>query len=357
MSRPLPPDVKATLWSGCVIPASPLALSANRNLDERHQRALFRYYAAAGAGGMAVAVHTTQFEIRDPEHNLLEPVLRIGADELKAAEKQHSRAMVKVAGVCGPTAQAVKEAELAASLGYDTGLLSLAALKTATDDELIAHCRAVAEIIPVFGFYLQPAVGGRLLPYTFWRRFAEIQNVVGIKMAPFNRYQTLDVVRAVADAGRADSIALYTGNDDNIVADLVTPYTLRRSTGEEITLRIIGGLLGQFSVWTRSAVQLLDETRQVRSQSTVSADLLARGQQLTDANAVVFDAANKFAGCIPGINEVLRRQGLLPTNYGLNPHEVLSPGQAEELDRIQQSYPWLIDDDFVRENLESWLDG
>ena len=321
-----------------VIPACPLALTANHKLDERRQRALARYYAAAGAGGLAVGVHTTQFAIRDPKHALLRPVLELVAEELAAAEP-----MVRIAGVCGPTPQAVTEAELARSLGYHAGLLSLAALGTAGDDELIAHCRTVAGVMPVVGFYLQPAAGGRLLPYSFWRRFAEIDNVVAIKIAPFNRYQTLDVVRGVVEAGR-DDIALYTGNDDNIVADLVTPFGNRR---------IVGGLLGQWAVWTRTAVGLLAECQRVRD--SVPAVLLRRGVELTDANAAVFDAANGFAGCVPGIHEVLRRQGLLEGRWCLDPDETLGPGQAVEIERVCAAYPHLTDDEFVRENRDRWL--
>lgn len=355
--RPMPTgEVLKQIRRGVVIPASPLALTHERKLDERRQRALFRYYAEAGAGGVAVAVHTTQFEIRDPEIGLFEPVLRLGADELQQAEQRRGVPLVKVAGVCGPTSQALGEAQLAAELGYDVVLLSVAALKNASVDELHKHCSAVAEVMPLFGFYLQPAVGGRILPYEFWRRFSEIDNVVGIKIAPFNRYQTLDVVRGVADAGRAEDLTLYTGNDDNIVGDLVTPFAVVSKKNEAMTVRIRGGLLGQFSVWTSAAVRLLDEIHQVvQSGTAIPQDLLARGQQLTDANAVVFDAAHNFAGCIPGINEVLRRQGLLANNLCLREDEVLSPGQSDELDRVSQSYPWLIDDDFVAKRLKDWL--
>lgn len=352
MARPMPsPDVLALIRKGVVIPATPLALTEDRKHDERRQRALYRYYIAAGSGGVAVAVHSTQFEIREPQHNLFRPVLEIGAEELGRA----GRPIIKIAGVCGPTAQAVQEARLAADLGYDCALLSLAALKDATEDELIQHSRKVAEIIPIIGFYLQPAVGGRVLPYSFWRRFAEIENVVAIKMAPFNRYQTFDVVRAVAEAGRENDITLYTGNDDNIIADLLSPYVIQTAHGEK-HLRIRGGLLGQFCVWTRKAVDLLDEIHQiVESGDQVPMEMLRKNIELTDANAVVFDAAHRFAGCIPGIHEILRRQGLLANIHCLNPHEVLSPGQAEELTRIQQSYPWMQDDEFVKAHLDEWL--
>lgn len=305
-----------------VIPAHPLALNAQRKLDENRQRALTRYYVDAGAGGVAVAVHTTQFAIRDC--GLLEPVLRLAAEEASG--------IVRIAGACGPTNQAVKETELAARMGYDAVLLSLAALKTATIDELMEHSRAVAAILPVVGFYLQPAVGGRILPYSFWRRFAEIDNVVAIKMAPFNRYQTIDVVRAVAASGRAEDVALYTGNDDNIIADLITPFAV-----EGRSMRIVGGLLGQWAVWTRKAVEILD-----RVKSGDTANLMALNVQLTDANAAIFDVANNFHGCIAGIHEVLRRQGLLEGIWCLDAHESLSPGQAEEIERVTKAYPELV---------------
>jgi len=356
LSLPMPkPEILELIRKGVVIPATPLALTSDRKHDERRQRALYRYYAAAGSGGVAVAVHSTQFEIRDAEHNLLKPVLEIGSEELANTRFTGGRPIIKIAGVCGATGQAVKEAELASSLGYDCALLSLAALKDGTEDDMVAHCREVSEIIPIIGFYLQPAVGGRVLPFSFWRKFAEIENVVAIKMAPFNRYQTFDVVRAVAEAGRENDITLYTGNDDNIIADLLAPYGIQTAAGEK-TLRIRGGLLGQFCVWTKKAVELLDEIHQiVNGVGPVPMEMLRKNIELTDANAVVFDAAHKFAGCIPGIHEILRRQGLLENILCLNPHEVLSPGQAEELTRIQKSYPWMQDDDFVERNLDSWL--
>ncbi|MFN7919195.1 MAG: dihydrodipicolinate synthase family protein [Bryobacteraceae bacterium] len=325
-----------------MIPAHPLALTPDRKLDERRQRALTRYYVAAGAGGVAVGVHTTQFAIRDPKHGLFRPVLEI------AAEEMHGHAgLVKVAGAIGPTAQAVSEAELARSLGYDSVLLSLAAMKTATVDELIDHAKAVAAVMPVFGFYLQPAVGGRVLPYAFWRRFAEIENVVAIKMAPFNRYQTLDVIRAVAESGRASDIALYTGNDDTIVHDLLTPF---RFSGK--TLHVVGGLLGHWAVWTRKAVELLEG---VQTAETIGPEWLTLAAQVTDANAAFFDAANNFHGCIAGIHEVLRRQGLLAGRTCLDENEELSPGQMEEIDRVLAAYPHLNDDAFVREHIDEWM--
>ena len=333
-------DWRADLKAGVVIPAHPLALTSERKLDERRQRALTRYYLDAGAGGVAVAVHTTQFAIRDC--GLLRPVL-----ELAAEETRNSR-VIRVAGICGGTAQAIREAELAATLGYHAGLLSLAALRDATIAQLLAHARAVAEVIPLFGFYLQPAVGGRVLPVEFWRGFCEIGNVVAIKMAPFNRYQTFDVVRAVAESGRADEIALYTGNDDHIIVDLLTEYAI----GER-RLRITGGLLGHWSVGTRSAVELL---KRIKAQTEpIPSDLLTNAEEVTDANAAFFDAANGFRGCIAGLHEVLRRQGLLEGIWCLDPHEGLSPGQADEIDRVLRAYPHLHDNEFVRENLDRWL--
>ncbi|MEO5817366.1 MAG: dihydrodipicolinate synthase family protein [Gemmatimonadaceae bacterium] len=337
--------VHAHLIAGQVIPAHPLALTAARTLDERHQRALTRYYIDAGAGGIAVGVHTTQFAIRDSRHGLYRPVLELAADTARIARTGSTAPFALVAGVIGDTRQAVAEAELAATLGYDVALLGLGALPTAAEDELIAHCRAVADVLPLFGFYLQPAVGGRVLGYGFWRRFAEIENAWAIKIAPFNRYQTFDVVRAVADAGRND-LALYTGNDDSIIADLLTPFPTRGGTR-----RIVGGLLGQWAVWTRAAVQLLDRAR----SAAPDADWLRDNAALTDANGAIFDAAHAFAGCIPGIHEVLRRQGLLGGIWCLDPFETLSPAQREEIDRVCRAYPEFSDDAFVAENLDRWL--
>jgi len=346
--------VQEVLHRGAVIPASPLALTAERKLDDRRQRALCRYYVAAGAGGLAVGVHTTQFEIRDPKVGLFRPVLELVAEELKRAEAGGKGPLVRIAGVCGQTKQAVAEATLAKDLGYSAGLLSLAAMKSADDDSLIAHCRAVAEVIPLVGFYLQPAVGGRILPYRFWRRLAEIENVVAIKIAPFNRYQTADVVRAIAEAGRED-IALYTGNDDNIVMDLLTPYRFPAG-GKTIERRIVGGLLGHWAVWTKKAVALLDRCHKVaRGGGDIPADLFRLNVEITDANGALFDAANGFAGCIAGIHEVLRRQGLLEGIWCLNPAETLSAGQKEEIDRVYRAYPHLNDDEFVAEHREEWL--
>lgn len=339
------------LQRGQVIPALPLALDANRKWSQRHQRGLVRYYFEAGAGGLAVAVHSTQFEIREPQHALFEPVLRLAAEEAAAlcARTGQERPFPLIAGLCGRTDQAVREAGLARELGYAAGLLSLSAWKDDALEDLIAHCRAVANVIPLVGFYLQPAVGGRILSYEFWRHFSEIPQVVAIKMAPFNRYQTIDVVRAVIESGRED-IALYTGNDDNIILDLLTPWRFGTATRY-----ITGGLLGQFGVWTHAAVQLFHDIQAVRALPQIPTEWLAKNTALTDANAAVFDAANRFHGCLPGIHEVLRRQGLLPTTLCLNPQEVLSPGQAEEISRVAAAYPWLTDDAFVAEHRERWL--
>jgi hypothetical protein len=328
-------------------------------LDERRQRALCRYYFAAGAGGLAVGVHTTQFAIRDPKIGLYQPVLALAAEEFARGDRGRIEPLVRVAGAVGRTEQAVDEAELARDLGYHAVLLSLAAMKGAGDDELIAHCSAVASVIPVVGFYLQPAVGGRVLPYSFWRRFTEIRNVVAIKIAPFNRYQTIDVVRAVVEAGRAD-VALYTGNDDNIVMDLVTPFHFGLgSRGGGAERRIVGGLLGQWAVWTKKAVELLEFCHSIiaKGGDALPAVLQRMNVQLTDANAAVFDAANHFHGCIPGIHEVLRRQGLLENLVTLDERETLGPGQLEEIDRVYRAYPHLNDDDFVKRHRDEWLRG
>jgi hypothetical protein len=338
-----PPGIAERLRAGCVIPAHPLALDASRKLDARRQRALSRYYLDAGSGGLAVGVHTTQFAIR--EVGLYEPVLRIAAEV--AAER--GGGSILVAGVVGRTVQAVSEARVARGLGYHAVLLSLAAWKGAAEDEIVAHCEAVAAEMPLFGFYLQPAVGGVRLPVSFWRRFARIGNVVSIKIAPFNRYATLDVLRGVAEAGAADRIALYTGNDDHIVADLLTPFDLG-----EARLRIVGGLLGHWSVWTRAAVELHQRCRSI-GDGPIPADLLALDAQVTEMNAAAFDVAHDFAGVIAGCHEVLRRQELLDGIWCLDAHEGLSPGQAELLSAVAARYPHLTDDAFVRDNLHRWL--
>jgi dihydrodipicolinate synthase/N-acetylneuraminate lyase len=340
------------LGEGLAIPACPLALNSRRKLDERRQRALFRYYLAAGTGGIAVGVHTTQFAIHDPKVGLLKPVLEIAREELDRAGSPR----VQIAGICGSTKQAVAEAGLARDLGFDAGLLSLAAHKWADEKELIAHCKTVSEIIPLFGFYLQPAAGGRMLPYEFWRRFAEIETVVAIKIAPFNRYQTLDVVRAMVESGR-DDIALYTGNDDNIVMDLLTPFRFETG-GKTIERRIVGGLLGHWAVWTKRAVELYEKCRGLaRTNAPIPQTLLAEAMAVTDANGAFFDAANSYAGCVPGLHEVLRRQGLLEGTWCLDRNERVSPGQLAEIDRVYRSYPHLNDNLFVAKHLDQWLRG
>jgi len=342
----------AALRRGLVIPAHPLALRADGWLDERRQRALSRYYIAAGCGGLAVGVHTTQFAIRAA--GLFEPVLSLAAEEMTRADAQRKEGLVRIGGICGQTPQALAEAALLRRLGYHAGLLSLGALPDADDEALLGHCRKVADVIPLVGFYLQPSVGGRVLPHSFWRSFAEIPQVVAIKIAPFNRYHTLDVVRAVVEAGR-DDIALYTGNDDSIVADLVTPFRFQVA-GRTVERSIVGGLLGHWSVWTAKAAPLLEECRALaRGGSAVPAELLRRGVEITDANAAFFDAAHGFKGCIAGLHEVLRRQGLLESVRCLDPAEVLSPGQQQEIERVYRAYPHLNDDAFVARQREEWL--
>nr|WKN35405.1 dihydrodipicolinate synthase family protein [Tunicatimonas sp. TK19036] len=351
--KTLAKDLQDLLQSGTVIPAHPLALDQNRKLDERRQRALTRYYIDSGAGGIAVGVHTTQFEIRQKEFDLLQPVLAMAAQEVDRARVE--RPFIKVAGIVGPTEQALKEAELAVELGYDIGLVSNGGLSDLSEEELVERTRKIAEIIPVLGFYLQPAVGGKVLSFDFWRGIADIPNVKAIKMAPFNRYQTLDVVRAVGSSDRYKEIALYTGNDDNIVADLLTTY--RFSVNGDIREKmIVGGLLGHWAVWTRKAVELLQEIKIIRKSGHLPEELLTKGIAVTDSNAAFFDAANQFKGCIAGIHEVLRRQGLLEGIWCLNPEETLSPGQKEEIDRVYRDYPQLNDDAFVREHLPKWLE-
>ncbi len=350
MTQTLNSELRQLLHDGTVIPAHPLALTETRELDEKRQRLLTRYYLASGAGGVAVGVHTTQFEIRKPEINLLERVLELAAEEIAAA--QLTRPFLKVAGVCGPTDQALREAEMARKHGYHIGLVSLGGLNDYSDDQLIDHLRAVSDTIPVFGFYLQPAVGGRLLSYDFWRKMANLPNIVGVKIAAFNRYQTLDAVRGICDSGRRDDIALYTGNDDNIVADLLTPYRILVN-GEKIEKRFIGGLLGHWAVWTSEAVKLLAEVKECIDHNYHGSEaLLAKGIAVTDMNAAIFDAENNFYGCIAGIHEVLKRQGILVGTWCLSPKEQLSPGQAAEIDRILRAYPELTDDAFVETFLQ-----
>ena len=347
-------QIQAILRRGVVIPAHPLALNAKRQFDERRQRALTRYYCEAGVGGIAVGVHTTQFAIRDPRHGLFEPVLSLGRETAREWEQASGKWLVKIAGICGTTRQAVHEAEVARRLGYDVGLLSLGSMRDALLPDLIPHCRAVAEIIPLMGFYLQPAVGGRLLDFCFWREFLEIDNVVAIKVAPFNRYQTLDVLRAVAASGRESEIALYTGNDDSIVTDLLTEFRLQRQ-GRTVSVRFAGGLLGHWAVWTKRAVEVLETIHACRKNSDLRAELFRQSTEITDANGALFDVRNNFAGCISGLNEILRRQGFLEGRWCLDANEDLSAGQLEEIDRVWQSYPHLNDDEFVSENIDRWL--
>jgi dihydrodipicolinate synthase/N-acetylneuraminate lyase len=335
-------NVRQKLLSGLVIPAHPLALTAERRLDERRQRALTRYYLAAGAGGIAVGVHTTQFAIRNPKFGLLRPVLEL------TKEETHGSDVVKVAGVCGKQRQAQQEAELAASLGYHAVLLSLADLRSDPLPNLLEQARSIASVIPIIGFYLQTSVGGFVLPYEFWRELIEIENVVAIKVAPFNRYQTVDVVRAVAESGRAHEIALYTGNDDHILLDLLAEFDFGGAR-----VRFPGGLLGQWAVWTKTAVCHLERVKHRSTGDLV--ELIKLAHQLTDANAAIFDPAHEFRGCIPGIHEILRRQGLLQGRWCLDPSEELSPGQADEIDRVCRAYPHLQDDTFVQEHLDEWL--
>lgn len=356
----MPDYPNATAWvadhlrRGLVIPAHPLALTRRRRLDENRQRALTRYYHAAGSGGIAVGVHTTQFEIRLPKHGLLQPVLELASRAVAACDATTGRRTVRIAGICGATKQAVSEAELARDLGYHIGLLSLSALPESSDTDLIKHCRAVAEQIPIMGFYLQTAVGGRLLSVDFWRKFARIPNVMAIKIAPFNRYQTFDVVRAVVEAGRAKDLSLYTGNDDAIVLDLLTTYSVAHSA-EIVKLGCSGGLLGHWACWTKNAVELLEQCRIHRKRKQIPANILTLAAKITDCNGAFFDAANGFSGCIAGIHEVLRRQRLLDNTLCLNPHETLSRGQSAEIDRVCHAYPDLNDDRFVGTHLDEWL--
>ena len=344
------PVLLAKIKQGTVIPAQVLALDETRKFAPRYQRALCRYFIDAGVGGIAVGVHSTQFAIRDPEIGLFEPVLRQTAQFIDEYSAARGKKIIKVGGVCGKTAQALKEAEFECSCGYDAVLLSLAAFKDDSIDSMIAHCREVAKVMPLIGFYLQPSVGGRKLSYEFWREFFTIDNLLAVKMAPFNRYCTLDVMRAAAESGR-DDVTLYTGNDDNLLIDLLSEYKF----GDK-KLRIKGGLLGHWSCWTKKAVELLDELHAViASGKDISPELLTRAIEITDCNAAFFDTANDFAGCIPGLHEVLRRQGLLPGIWCLDPEETLSKGQYEEISRVYAAYPHLNDDAFVKENLNTWL--
>jgi dihydrodipicolinate synthase/N-acetylneuraminate lyase len=350
----IPSNIRKKVKKGVVIPAMPLALNPDRTFNEKHQRALARYYLDASVGGIAVGVHSTQFQIRDPEIGLFAPVLRLVSRTIDAWCRPTVN-ILKVAGICGKTEQALKEAGFAVENGYHAGLLSLAAFAHDEIHTMIDHCKKVAAVMPIFGFYLQPSVGGRILPYAFWRKFVDIENVLAIKIAPFNRYQTFDVVRAVCDADRENDIALYTGNDDNIVIDLLTEYRIQTARGEK-AVRIVGGLLGHWSVWTKTAVELLEQIHDLaENKRPIPRQMLSLAQEITDANAVFFDAANNYRGCIPGLHEVLRRQGLFQGTWCLDENEILSPGQVEQIDRAYASYPHLNDDAFVRDNLEKWL--
>ena len=341
------------LKSGTVIPATPLALDENRRFDEYSQRLLMKYYLNCGVGGIATAVHSTQFEIRDPEVNLFEPILKLVSDEIDAFENKTGRVIVKVAGVCGKTEQAVKEATLAKKYGYDAVLLSPGGLNSLSEDELVKRTKAVAEVMPVIGFYLQTAVGGRHFSFEYWQKICEIPNVVAIKAAPFNRYMSLDIARAAALSTRSDEITLYTGNDDNIVIDLLTTYKFDVN-GKRYEKGFEGGLLGHWSVWTKRAVELFERCKNEKTNGTISSEMLTLANAVTDSNAVLFDGANAFAGCIPGLHYVLKKQGLMKSLNCINPNEVLSPGQDTEIERIYAMYPNLVDDEFVKENIESW---
>lgn len=348
----LNPEVKKHLLEGTVIPAHPLALTEDRQLDEASQRALTRYYIEAGAGGIAVGVHTTQFEIRDPQFNLYEKILSLAMEEMKSAGVPNS--FIKIGGISGPLQQAVSEATFLKDLGYDLGLLSMGGLQEATEEELLNRTRKVAEVIPVIGFYLQPAVGGRILTFDFWKELAEIPNVHAIKAAPFNRYQTFDVIRAVCHSSRNEEIAIYTGNDDNIINDLLTTYRIDIA-GKKVEKQIVGGLLGHWSVWTKTTVDIFHKVKESMKHNVVPHELLTLGQEITDANAAFFDPNNHFKGSIAGINEVLTRQGILKGNWCLLDKEKLSPNQSDEIDRVYAAYPHLNDDEFVKSNLEKWF--
>jgi len=351
----IPIELRQRLANGCAIPAHPLALDSNRKLSERHQCGLTRYYCDAGSGGIAVGVHSTQFEIRDPEIGLYEPVLELASRTMDDWTASSGRTMLKIAGVSGLTQQAVGEAEIAANHGYHACLLALRDLNGESPEVILEHCRTVAQTMPLIGFYLQPAVGGMRLPVSFWREFAKIDNVIAIKLAPFNRYQTFDVVRAVCEAGREKEVTLYTGNDDTIIFDLVSEYKIAVGNGHR-NVGMAGGLLGHWGVWTKRAVGQLDLIKEWRATGEpLPRELLVLAQEVTDANAAFFDPANNFSGCLAGINEVLRRRGQVPSSVCLNPKEKLSKGQAEEIDRVQAAYPHLNDDAFVAENLDRWL--
>ena len=340
------------LKEGTMIPAIPLVLDSNRQFNPLKQQRLVRYYLEAGVGGVAAAVHTTQFEIRDTRYQLLAPVLQTVASEIDRYEKASGKTLVRIAGVCGDIKQACSEAELAKQLGYDAVLLSPGGLNHLPESDMLERTKQVASIMPVIGFYLQSSVGGRRFSFEYWKQLSDIQNVVAIKSAPFNRYQTLDLVRGCASSARRDEIALYTGNDDNIIIDLLTPYTFQIE-GKSVTKRFVGGLLGHWSVWTHKAVEIFNTIKQYQSSDTIPIGLLTLAAQVTDANGAFFDVNHKFNGCIAGIHEILRRQGLMENIYCLNPDETLSTGQAEEIDRVYRMYPHLNDDSFIKDYLKN----
>lgn len=333
---------------GVAIPALPLALNEDKSWDLRNQRRLVHYYLDAGAGGIAACVHTTQFEVRKPKYNLYRSLLEVTIEEI--AKRDRLDSFVKVAGVCGSTPQAIEEASIAKEVGYDVALLSYVGLNDLSEEELLEHTRQIAKIMPVFGFYLQPSVGGKLLSFDFWSQFSEIDNVIGIKAAPFNRYFTHDVMRAVAHSSRRNEITLYTGNDDNIVMDLASTYTFDVD-GEEVKIKFEGGLLGHWAVDTFKSVQIL---KRIKSGKLSLEELTILNAQVTDANSAYFDVAHSFKGSIAGINDVLARQGLLKGNWCLEDKEVLSPNQAEEITRVRENYPDLCDDDFIKLNIQNW---
>lgn len=367
MTYPFPSgEILERFRRGTVIPAHPLALTEGSKLDERHQRALTRYYIDAGVGGLAVGVHTTEFALHETERGMYKPVLELALESARSWVR--GRMPVMVAGICGPTEQALREAATAKELGYHIGMISLSFFKGDVGQKgnlevLLEHCRRIAEVMPVMGFYLQPAVGGILLEEKFWRELAEIPNLVGIKIAPFNRYHTLSVVRGIAESGRND-IALYTGNDDTIVTDLLTRFEVgvgcaadsdQPQQSARVRLGIVGGLLGHWAYWTRRAVELLERLSEVRESASVPSDLLTLGAQITESNEAVFDPYNHFRGCISGILYVLARVGLVEAVRTLGEGEDLSPGQSNRIERIVNLYPHLTDDDFVHENLSRWL--
>lgn len=300
-----------------------------------------------------MGVHTTQFAIR--KKGLYEPVLRLAVDTV--SDLRARRPIIKVAGVSGTPEQAVAEAQLAADLGYDLALVIPGGSKT--EDELLEKVRLVSSVIPVFGFYLQPAVGGMPLSFKFWRILSDIEGVAAIKIAPFDRYRTFDVMRGVLMSERCSEIALYTGNDDNIVADLFASLSAVVG-GEKREVRFVGGLLGQWAVWTRRAVSTLAMVKRARKGGLVPAEmreLFEEAGEMTEANAVIFDATNDFKGSIAGIGEVLRRQGLTANSKTLESRDSLSPGQSREIEEMLIRHPSLHteDDEMIRQRLDQWL--